>query len=332
MSIKKFIEQARRNFPEVDEYFRLRPELVAALTNEAVGIERIFNVVPSLEELLKKYGLTGLSVKDNTDQLIQSSNESMRLLSQVFGYPWKISVPEKVLKSELNEPNAKGDSSFCGDCDCEEPCEGERIHVVTTPDGDLAYGVSDDPLTIEEEAEFFDNLRKSVDLVKKSEKREQVNHPDHYRSHPSGIECIELAEKMSFNLGNAFKYVYRRNDKENSYQDLRKAEFYIKREIERMEKLLEDIPGSFYPALHPGLSLADLRKAERIYDTEPNPIAAKFYSNLFSQGPLQDPEELGVLWDALDALHDLMDEVRREQDEKLEKEPLDGQGRLEGID
>jgi len=55
--------------------------------------------------------------------------------------------------------------------------------------------------------------------------------PDHYKKHPSGIECIDIAEKLGFNLGNAFKYVYRRENKENEIQDLKKSIWYLNREI-----------------------------------------------------------------------------------------------------
>jgi len=36
-----------------------------------------------------------------------------------------------------------------------------------------------------------------------------VNHPPHYKSHPSGVECIQITEHMNFNLGNAVKYIWR---------------------------------------------------------------------------------------------------------------------------
>ena len=61
-----------------------------------------------------------------------------------------------------------------------------------------------------------------------------VNHPAHY-NHPSGIECIDVVEWCSFNLGNAIKYIWR-YDKKNGVEDLRKAVWYIQREIERLEK------------------------------------------------------------------------------------------------
>ena len=63
--------------------------------------------------------------------------------------------------------------------------------------------------------------------------RELVHHPLHYNEHPSGIECIEVIEHMGFCLGNAVKYIWRADLKENAIQDLEKAIFYINREIDR---------------------------------------------------------------------------------------------------
>lgn len=63
-----------------------------------------------------------------------------------------------------------------------------------------------------------------------------VNHPKHYTDHPSGIECIQITEHMGFNLGNAIKYVWRADLKGSSIQDLRKAIWYIEREIQKRER------------------------------------------------------------------------------------------------
>lgn len=64
-----------------------------------------------------------------------------------------------------------------------------------------------------------------------------VNHPKHYTKHPSGVECIQVTEYMNFCLGNAMKYIWRANDKHDSpLEDLRKAKWYIEREIARLEK------------------------------------------------------------------------------------------------
>jgi len=64
---------------------------------------------------------------------------------------------------------------------------------------------------------------------------DQINNPSHYTKHKSGIECIQITEHMSFNLGNAVKYIWRSDEKGNDIQDLRKAAWYINREIMRRE-------------------------------------------------------------------------------------------------
>lgn len=63
-----------------------------------------------------------------------------------------------------------------------------------------------------------------------------VNHPAHYTGHPSGVECIAIVEHMGFCLGNAIKYIWRADLKGNAVEDLRKARFYIDREIERRQR------------------------------------------------------------------------------------------------
>ena len=59
--------------------------------------------------------------------------------------------------------------------------------------------------------------------------------PTHYKSHPSGIECIQVTEHMGFNLGNAVKYIWRSDLKhdDGGMEDILKAEWYIQREIKR---------------------------------------------------------------------------------------------------
>jgi len=61
--------------------------------------------------------------------------------------------------------------------------------------------------------------------------QDPVNHPKHYTEHPSGIECIQITEHMGFNLGNALKYIWRCDLKKDAIEDLRKARWYIDREI-----------------------------------------------------------------------------------------------------
>ena len=45
-------------------------------------------------------------------------------------------------------------------------------------------------------------------------KNDQINHPKHYTSDPSGIECIDITRYRNFNIGNAIKYLWRAGLKE----------------------------------------------------------------------------------------------------------------------
>ena len=71
----------------------------------------------------------------------------------------------------------------------------------------------------------------------KSAENDPVHHPSHYTSHPSGIECIEITRHMSFNIGNAIKYLWRNGKKDGqpAVQDLEKAIWYIQDEIKRLK-------------------------------------------------------------------------------------------------
>lgn len=64
---------------------------------------------------------------------------------------------------------------------------------------------------------------------------DNINHPKHYASHSSGVECIQVTEHMSFNLGNAIKYLWRADEKGAPLDDLKKARWYIDREIGKRE-------------------------------------------------------------------------------------------------
>jgi len=68
--------------------------------------------------------------------------------------------------------------------------------------------------------------------------KESVNHPAHYNAHPSGVECIDIVEHMTFSVGNAIKYLWRAwlKDSAPKLEDLRKARWYLDREIARLEK------------------------------------------------------------------------------------------------
>lgn len=65
---------------------------------------------------------------------------------------------------------------------------------------------------------------------------DMVARPPHYTSHPSGVECIQIAEHMNFCRGNALKYLWRAGEKGDEIEDLKKARWYLDREIARLEK------------------------------------------------------------------------------------------------
>ena len=93
---------------------------------------------------------------------------------------------------------------------------------------------SDDTVTLRYDA---DEVNKVVlNIAEQLTKHDPVNHPQHYTSHPSGVECIEITRHMGYNLGNVFKYVWRADLKGNDIEDLEKAVFYLKDEIELRKK------------------------------------------------------------------------------------------------
>lgn len=63
---------------------------------------------------------------------------------------------------------------------------------------------------------------------------DNVNHPKHYTSHPSGIEAIRILRHMPGNIFAAMKYCWRYNDK-NGTVDLRKAIWHIADQIDLLE-------------------------------------------------------------------------------------------------
>ena len=64
-----------------------------------------------------------------------------------------------------------------------------------------------------------------------------VNHPPHYKS-DSGIESIDVIEAFNLNfcLGNTIKYVLRHQKKGKPLEDLKKARWYLDREINKLEE------------------------------------------------------------------------------------------------
>jgi hypothetical protein len=66
-------------------------------------------------------------------------------------------------------------------------------------------------------------------------KPDPVNNPAHYTV--GGIETIDFieAKKLGYNLGNVVKYITRADHKDNKMEDLRKAQWYLTREINSLK-------------------------------------------------------------------------------------------------
>lgn len=87
---------------------------------------------------------------------------------------------------------------------------------------------------------------------------DMVNHPNHYANNRMreliGVECIDFTRHMSFDVGNAFKYVWRCLDKGTTVQDLDKAVFYLNDHIDNIyylepycnDESIKDLVDSLY--------------------------------------------------------------------------------------
>ncbi|OPH38211.1 DUF3310 domain-containing protein [Moraxella equi] len=73
----------------------------------------------------------------------------------------------------------------------------------------------------------------------KTDSVDMINHPPHYTSCPSGIECIEIAELLPFCLGNCYKYLHRAGLKGDKLTDLQKSLWYARRAFLNDEKLTD---------------------------------------------------------------------------------------------
>lgn len=98
-----------------------------------------------------------------------------------------------------------------------------------------------------EKSRFYTEVHRvpseSLDEASLQNPKEAVDHPKHYNSDPSGIECIQVTRHRNFCIGNAIKYLWRAGLKDepgNSnkhVEDLQKAIWYINDEIGRLSKL-----------------------------------------------------------------------------------------------
>ena len=89
-------------------------------------------------------------------------------------------------------------------------------------------------------APIKDDKVMSIKIPATSIAHDTVSHPKHYNSSQARcecgrrLECIDVVRYLSFNLGNAIKYLWRFEHK-NGLEDLKKARWYLDDEIKRRE-------------------------------------------------------------------------------------------------
>jgi hypothetical protein len=76
----------------------------------------------------------------------------------------------------------------------------------------------------------------SLPTLRKSTGASDPVAPSHYKSHPSGIEAIEITQYEDFLIGNVFKYLLRRKFKGQELTDVRKALWYLTKEEQRLSE------------------------------------------------------------------------------------------------
>jgi succinate dehydrogenase/fumarate reductase flavoprotein subunit len=110
---------------------------------------------------------------------------------------------------------------------------GETIEERMIRLRELAKKLNNDPARVTQSVEELKAQIKplGVTLIE----ADPVNNPAHYTS--GGIETIDFieAKKLGYNLGNVVKYITRSGLKGNHLEDLRKAQWYLTREINSLK-------------------------------------------------------------------------------------------------
>lgn len=121
----------------------------------------------------------------------------------------------------------------CGECECRDSCGCNPATI------GCRFALEDKwkrDAGIEDNQSADDAPAHTSEQLADIERRETVNHPSYYKT--GGIEAIDAIEAwgLGFNLGNVVKYIARAGHKTtDGLRDLKKAEWYLSREIERME-------------------------------------------------------------------------------------------------
>ena len=117
-------------------------------------------------------------------------------------------------------------------CDCREGLIEYLEEDIEVNESDLKT------VEIKEKANTKETLQETLDEVKEPVENDNINHPSHYTD--GNIEVMDFIEdkQLNFARGNVIKYVSRagKKDPNKELEDLKKAMWYLNREIERLSK------------------------------------------------------------------------------------------------
>lgn len=97
----------------------------------------------------------------------------------------------------------------------------------------VAYDGKDECWRHEGKAQEFMDSQEPIAQMAPTHALSSVNHPPHYNH--GKIEAITVIEdwNLNFNMGNALKYLSRADHKSKPIEDLKKAIWYLQRELDR---------------------------------------------------------------------------------------------------
>lgn len=86
--------------------------------------------------------------------------------------------------------------------------------------------------------EILQEIKKNLEGIEVAQIKNQVDHPQHYGGKDNPFEPIKIIDAMELNFyrGNALKYLLRAGRKNNEIEDLEKAVWYIKHEINKLKR------------------------------------------------------------------------------------------------
>lgn len=132
----------------------------------------------------------------------------------------------------------------CGDWPELDHTSGEDCEACTVDDYDGVF--AHDEAVCDTDAETFperlariaaETYTEAAETLPVNDPFDPVKRPEHYNSHPSGVECNTIARYYSFNIGSAIKYLWRHGLKSNApaAQDIRKAIQFLEFELDKIE-------------------------------------------------------------------------------------------------